>query len=286
MALSASNSGTPATVTAYEKASGRRLDIVHTYHRWYETFPTPSERALANSGHLLLLNWEPTDSQGHPMSWIAIARGANDAQIDALAQRLRSLPEVALSFSHEPELNFGAHGAASDFVAAYRHVHDRLTADGATAISWVWDVMGLTDPVWLARYPSLWPGDRYVDWVAWDPYNWASCRDQPWRSFAQTVTPFYDWLTAAGHSNKPFMLAEYGTVERVGHRGAKANWFAQVPSELAKLPNLKALVYFDVGAPPANCDWQLATSPAALNAFLALARSAPFIAAAAEDPTA
>lgn len=266
-------STSPASVAAQESASGRPLDIVHTYHRWFDQFPTPNELALATSGHLLFINWEPTNARGAPMSWAAIAAGQQDAVIDAAAQRLQGLPSVLLSFSHEPENDFGEHGSVADFVAAFRHVHDRMRADGATNVKWVWDVEGLTNPVWLRTYRALYPGASYVDWIAWDPYNWAGCRGQAWQSFAQITRPFYSWLLAHGFGDKPFMLGEFGTVERAGAPSAKAAWIAAIPGALATMPNLRAVVYFDVGAPPANCDWQLSTSGAAQQAFDQLAMS-------------
>ncbi len=286
MAQNVTNTQLPAAVADQESADGRRLDIVHTYHRWYDTFPTAAERSLADSGHLMFFNWEPTDTAGKPMAWAALAAGVHDADIDALAARLKSMPAVLLSFSHEPELDFGTHGSTADFVAAFRHVHDRLVADGASNVRYVWDLEGLTDPVWLGRYASLWPGSSYVDWVAWDPYNWASCRPgRSWQSFSEAVSPFYNWLVGHGYGSKPFMLAEYGSVEQSGDPNGKASWFDGIPAALKTLPNLRALVYFDVPAPPANCDWQITTSAAATEAFRSLATSAPFRTAATQDPT-
>jgi hypothetical protein len=287
MAKNVANAQLPATVTAQETADGRRLDIVHTYHRWYDNFPSAAERGLADDGHLLLLNWEPTDTAGRPMAWAAIAQGVHDNEINALAAKLKTMPTVLLSFSHEPEYGYGSHGKPADFVAAFRHVVDRLRADGASNVRFVWDVEGLTDPVWLARYASLWPGTNYVDWVAWDPYNWANCRipARSWKSFSQTVTPFYNWLISHGYGDKPFMLAEYGTVEKTGDPAGKASWFGGIPTALASLPNLRALVYFDFPAPPANCNWQITTSTVASNAFRELATSAPFRSTATLNPT-
>ena len=37
----------------------------------------------------------------------------------------------------------------------------------------------------------MWPGTGYVDWIAWDPYNFAGCRGRPWQNFTATVNPFY-----------------------------------------------------------------------------------------------
>ena len=222
MAQNVANVQLPAAVAVQEAVDGRRLDIVHTYHRWYDKFPTTAERSLAADGHLLLMNWEPTDTAGNAMPWAAIADGEHDNDIDALAAKLKSMPTVLLSFSHEPEHDYGSHGSPADFVAAFRHVHDRLIADGATNVRFVWDVEGLTDPVWLARYASLWPGASYVDWVAWDPYNWASCRTgRAWQSFRQTVTPFYDWLTSQGMAQSRSCWPSTGASKRPATRTAR-----------------------------------------------------------------
>jgi beta-mannanase len=130
----------------------------------------------------------------------------------------------------------------------------------------------------------MWPGNSYVDWVAWDPYNFASCGKKPWHNFDQTVRPFYDWLEANSFGAKPFMLAEYGTIEGSDTQHGKASWLNGVASALQSLPNLHALVYFDLPAPPANCNWQISTSPAATRAFGVLARSAPFQQSATQSP--
>jgi hypothetical protein len=275
-ALAVNDAALPNAVVGLQSSTGRRLDVVHTYHRWDDQFPTTAEQSLITSGHELMFNWEPVNRNGDYLSWASIAAGKANAVIDAEAHRLAGLPTVLVSFSHEPEQNFHQHGTAAEFAAAFRYVHDRVQADGATNVSWVWDLQGLSDPVWLDRYTTMWPGNQYVDWIAWDPYNWGDCRGRSWATFAQTVTPFYNWLEAHGFGDKPFMLAEYGSVEKPGDANAKAAWYAGIPAALTKLPNLRALIYFNLPAPPANCNWQITTSAAATKAFGRLADSSVF----------
>jgi hypothetical protein len=66
------------------------------------------------------------------------------------------------------------------------------------------------------------------------------------------------------------------TVEKTGDPGGKAAWLASIPAALKHLPNLRALVYFDLSAPAANCDWSVDTSAESLAAFRALARNDAF----------
>jgi hypothetical protein len=276
-ALPATDSHLVSAVAAQEASTDRRLDIVHTYHRWQDNFPTSAEAQLAAAGHLLFLNWEPRDPNGQSIRWADIAAGGQDDTIDRTMQRLADVRRpVLVSFSHEPEQDYSRHGTAEDFRAAFRHVVDRARAVGAKNVLWVWNVMGLSDPTWLSRYQRMWPGDSYVDWVAWDPYNFASCRGRPWKSFVQTVRPFYDWLTSHGLGHKPFMLAEYGTIEDPTSPDGKAHWLADIPAALAAMPKLRALVYFDLPAPPANCDWRSDTSASSSAAFHVLATNHAF----------
>jgi hypothetical protein len=284
-ALNTNDAHLKATVTATESRTDRRLDIVHTYHRWDDPFPTSSERSLIGSGHLLFANWEPVQRDDTAMSWGDIAAGRADQVIRSEAVRLAAVGRpILVSFSHEPELDYRSHGSISDYAAAFRHVVTVVRSAGATQVRWVWDLMGLSDPVWQQRYPSMWPGSAYVDWIAWDPYNWASCRGRTWLDFTATVQPFYRWISQqAFAAGKPLMLAEYGTIEGSGPNG-KAGWLAGVPAALQQMPRLRALVYFNLPAPPANCDWLVTTSPSATAAFAALARNGEFRWPASQSP--
>jgi hypothetical protein len=256
----------------------RTLDIVHTYHRWLQAFPTPEETAMARNGHLLLINWQPTDPTGHPIPWSAIANGSQDAVIHTEALRLAALDlPVMLSFSHEPEADLSTEGTALDFAAAFRHVHDVVEGAGASNVVWVWDVEGIATAHWERMYRELWPGSAFVDWIAWDPYNFAACKQRPWRSFQNLVSPFYHWIESQPFGHHPLMLAELGTVGAPTGRDTKQAWFEGIPHSLARLPAIKGLVYFDYPSPPASCDWTSNSVPAAESAFATLAHNGTFV---------
>jgi hypothetical protein len=201
-----------------------------------------------------------------------VANGSQDAAIDALAGRLRSFgSQLMISFEEEPEVRFHTNPTAyslASFVAAYKHLHDRLVADGVTNVVWVWNVSGYSgnQPI----YPKLYPGDSYVDWIAWDPFNWYNCpvnTTHTWTSFASIVQPFYNWVLrghlSPGSAAKPLMLAEYGTVEHHA-TPSKGQWFTDEVASLANLPALKAVVYFDENK---DCNWPITTSSASITGF-------------------
>jgi len=273
-------------VSAAQASTQRRLDIVHTYHRWDDAFPTAEETTLARRGHLLLIGWKPVTLSGSLVTWSSIAAGQQDLVIEAEAAHLAALRvPVFLSFSYEPEKLVGTAGTAAEFAAAYRHVHDVMVRAGATNIRWVWTVMGLDSAHWHQAYQQLWPGSGYVDWIAWDPYNWSSCRGEPSVSFSGMVGPFYRWVTSQHFGRLPLMLAEYGTTETAADGTADAAWYSGESDALSAFPRLDALVYFNLPSPPASCDWLSTASPSSAQAFASLARGPAFRSTASLDPT-
>ena len=267
------SSNTGFTVDQREAQIGRKYAIVRRYHGWGEAFPSSQEVTWAQGGRILFFALESRVYGGGVVPWAQIASGAQDATIDAMAARVKALGRpVLMDFMHEPEewgpvsSNQGYMGTAAEFVAAYRHVVQRFRGDGASNVSWVWTTMGYSG--YQSAYPSLYPGDDVVDWIGWDPYNWYSCHNSAWKSFAEKVSGFYSWLQANGHANKPFMLSEYGSRENDLDPLAKGQWFRDALSSLkaGSFPNLKALVYFDSNA-TGECDWRTDSTLTALNGY-------------------
>ncbi|HEY6709098.1 MAG TPA: DNRLRE domain-containing protein [Actinomycetota bacterium] len=272
----------PGDVEAREAVYGRRVDILHRYHDWDDIWPTSEEQAYAAGGRILFEGWENRVFGGTTSCWADIAGGTFDAAIDAQAQRLAAFGDrLFVGFMHEPEDNAGPcqpgavddakadMGSAEDFRAAFRHVVERIRPVAPNVV-WVFSVMG-HDP---AASWAFYPGDDVVDWVAWDPYNWANCagrtRDS-WRGFAQVAQGMYAHLDAVGNT-KPWMLGEYGSHDDPA-LGSKAQWLRDVPSALrTTLPKLKAVVYFDRLATPVPgdpCAWLADSSPEARAGFAA-----------------
>jgi beta-mannanase len=265
--------GSSGVTDGLESQLGRRFDISHTYHDWDDAFPNAAEAARASKGTTLLINWTPRFfGSSRIMPWGNIANGSQDAQIDATAARVKAFGRrLFLAFHTEPEPQVGKYGSAADFVAAWRHIHDRFAARGVANVVWVWNVTGSSN--WFSLYTGgLYPGAAYVDWIGWDPYNWYTCHNNGWLSFGDKVTPTYNWFRQNGFGNKPFMLAEYGTRDMPGNPGAKADWFRGIVPALKKLPNLKAVVYFNNGTANPGCDWRIDTTAEAQAAFAAVGK--------------
>jgi hypothetical protein len=268
-------------VEARELVYGRQVDVLHRYHDWDDVWPTSAEQAYAAQGRFLYTNWISRIFGGTTMCWADVAGGAHDAAIDAQAQRLADFGQrLFVGFLHEPEDNVGPcqpgavndpfadMGSAEEFKAAYRHIVERVRPIAPNVV-WVFGAMG-HDP---ASSWTFYPGDDVIDWVAWDPYNWANCagRNAGWRSFQQTAQAMYDYLDAVGNT-KPRMIGEFGSHDDPA-LGSKEQWFGELPAVLrTAMPKIKAVLYFDQGDtrfPNDPCNWLVDSSPQAQAGFAA-----------------
>jgi hypothetical protein len=273
----------------FDSQQGRSSNLLHYYHVGSATFPTALEISRSHDNgqnRVLLENWKPELGR----SWAQVAAGdpVVDAEIDHEASYLQSnyTSPFFLAIHHEPENEViptnGSGFTASDYAAMYRHVVNRLRADGVRNAVFVVDYMGA--PKWGEQswFNDLYPGDDVVDWIAEDPYSVGS--GGVWRSdFAGTVNRtdgsswpgFYTWATTA-HPGKPIMLAEWGVTEDLSNPAAKATFFTTMAAQSQQFPDIKAFVYWSApGSRPATATL-IDSDPAALSAFRLLAASAQF----------
>jgi beta-mannanase len=240
----------------WEKRTGRTATIFHAYHKGAEVFPTNAEIAMARDAthpRVLLLNWKIE----YGSTWAKVASGDLDKRIDAFAARVKStFPEkFFLVLNHEPEDDVvptaGSGMTARDFAASYRHTILRLRAKGLSNIVNVVAYMG--NEKWMSQswWKDLYPGDDVVDWMGLDSYVSAEKNYYHYGMFADLLDrkgtsgpAFYDWAVSK-HPSKPMMVAEWGAYHRVGHVVDKSAQFNSVLPELAKRPQIKAIVYFD-----------------------------------------
>jgi hypothetical protein len=183
-----------------------------------------------------------------------------------------------MAFHAEPEDEVGVYGTAADYARAWRHIDSRFRAMGARkSVIFVWDMTGYMTRV--PQWNTLYPGDRVVDWLAWDPYgktpsNPPAAPVVPFSSaFGQAngsrpddtgSTRFYKWADGAGATapgtdkfyvkpgshRKPLMVAEFGLCWASSTLGQAEQWYARAGTMIGRgrYRRVKAFVYFDVDA--------------------------------------
>ena len=286
-----------SAVDAFAAQIGRMPAFVVWYMPWEGTeFGDDQTSYLEEAdrrGVTPLITWQPGDSsiEGiiQPEYQLRnITRGDFDAYIDGWAAGLAQFGKpVYLRFAHEMNGNWYPWGAfvngnfPSDFVDAWRYVHDRFAAAGATNVRWVWSPnAGAPTPM-----EDLFPGDDYVDWVALDGLNWGAGVEFPgcdcfssWDTFEELFDAPYRTLLSL--TTKPIMIAETGSSERGGD---KAEWiFDTFQRQLPfRYPEVRAIAWFNqlieptVVDPDGNTvrvevelDYRIDSSTAALDAFV------------------
>lgn len=211
--------------------------------------------------------------------------------IKGLTKGLCPTNRIMLSKDHEMEdMNEGggdgktngdavnkSSGTPAEFRSAWQHMRARADALGVENILWFMDGAAgvgrwgeeLTD----TGSNGFYPGHRYVDFVAWDPYNAAGIREAKWRHFNDgpdgMLNKFgqMDWwrrnfkvggkatqaaVTGSEGVYKPAMLAEFGTVDSwtsgTGTQFTAAGW-AQGMVDFQGDPRnqgiLRWLIYFN-----------------------------------------
>ncbi|MGA8113876.1 MAG: glycosyl hydrolase, partial [Actinocatenispora sp.] len=261
-------------LASLEQRLGRRVDLVSRYYGWGQLPPDGTDTAWRDQHHLLLIDLRARDfSTNRYVTWRSIARGDHDRYLRTVASRLRDFRSpVFFSFNQEPEQELehgtGQAGGPKDFAAAYRHIHDVVTGAGAHNVRWVWWVMGYLGHVdW---YPDLYPGDRYVDWVSYDPYDFNACHQAGYESAAQSVLPFVRWLGRTGlGAGKPVMLSEFGS-----HGAHRGDWYRDLGRVVKRTPRIRAVVSFDSNS--GGCDTRVTASADNWRGFRSIADDAYF----------
>jgi len=218
-----------------EASLGHHAAIVHWYASWTEGWDYDGDLTaqVLRSGRTPMITWEAWD---RPLK--AVAAGQYDAYIDSWARGMaanRPNP-IYLRVFHEfndpldPSIGSGypwgiGGGTANqpaDLVAAWRHLHDRFAAAGATNARFVWSPDGVNLDV--GRLRAAYPGDAYVDFAGWDTYGYDTA---------------FDYQTLRNVTQKPFVLPEVGSTD--------PGWVQDLAAKLGsgQYGGIQAVVWFD-----------------------------------------
>jgi hypothetical protein len=245
-----------ANALTLEAEIGRKLAMNMHYLQWTDSFPSGAEDADSAAGRLPIDSWncQLTDAQ--------IAAGQGDPLITTRALAIKNfghpvflrylwdmnLPASTLGRSSclSPSTD-NANGtfSATQFIAAWQHIHAIFAQQNVTNVIWVWSVSSAG-----GNPAPYYPGDAYVDWVGVDAY------DATGAGFAPTIAPIYA-LTVGYH--KPIVIAETGESPTL-----QPAFFAAAGSTLpTQFPAVNGLIYYD--AVFAGANWLL--SAGGLSAF-------------------
>lgn len=270
----------PTALTQVQNTINKKMAIAHFYTGW-ENLGRDSLRtqldAVSNNGWRPMVSANPyftADCQQNGKTiYKAIADGNCDELVKKVGRNLKAYGRpILLRFAWE--MNIESMGWSiqktgsnpTDFVSAWRRVHDITRNEGATNILWVFSPNIIT-PTSIA-YNSLYPGDAYVDWVGLDGYNWGNTQSwSKWENFSQVFSQSYNALVSIAPS-KPLMLAEVNTTDAGGD---KALWYkdmlqTQIPYNF---PAIKAVIFYNEDrSGTEHVNWLINSSQLALQSFI------------------
>lgn len=251
-----SSGGMPAVETSI----GRTFALDAHYYAWVSLFPSYGEQADYANGRLAVDAWNCGVSDA------SVAAGAADPLLTTRAQAIKSFgrpvfvrffPDANLPASQtkttacvDPATD-GSAGtfSASEYVAAYRHVHQVFAQQGVTNVIWVWSYSSTgSDP------SGYYPGSDVVDWIGIDMYDG---QGSPIATLLSGAYPF------AAQYGKPIMISETGAPGT----DQAAYFQSMTQATLTPYPLIEALIYYD--GQKYGTNWSLSSD--GLTALTALA---------------
>jgi len=249
-------------ITADNRQLNIHAGIVNLFQPWAAT-----STKRTNIG-----NWLTWVRQGGaaPMLTLQPAKDASLRSINAGTYdgQLRAWARVFRAWQHPmfirlfPEMNQKSHSyspgygsnTATQFRAAWRHVVTVFRNAGANNVAFVWcpyRVYSTATPL-----SSVWPGANYVNWVAFDAYNYHDASHAfawPYALFAPTVKAI-----RALAPRKPLLIAEAGA----NTDSQKPTWVSRSVTAARSL-GARAMLWFNEVA---EHNWRLDSSSSVLGA--------------------
>jgi hypothetical protein len=236
-------------IASFEAAAGKQLAVINWYVAWPDAFPAADADTVAAHGSVPLITWEP--SLTHPLGTLeAIAAGSYESYVRTFLQAAKSWGRpLFLRFAHEMNGNWypwdGAHnGGPAAYKKAWLYIYNVKASLEADNVNLVWcpNASDLPAEAWN-RLTEYYPGDRYVDWIGLDGYNWGESANTSWESFDAVFGAAYRSLTLL--TTKPLMIGEFACA--TGEGRDKAAWidaaFGALPTNY---PRVKLACWFNI----------------------------------------
>ncbi|MBN2124762.1 MAG: endoglucanase [Deltaproteobacteria bacterium] len=276
--------GHPITVPILEQVerdTGLVPHVVVFFLQWpaspgEKAFPAKSIEAIWARGAVPCITWEPMyyeNGREITISREKITGGAYDAYIrDFAGEAARWGRPLMIRFAHEMNISRYHWGTEPEafgpqspeiYRAMHRHLVTLFREAGADNVLWVFCPNAESVPntsydpaAGWNRIENYYPGDRYVDILGMDGYNWGTTRTPEthgwrshWKSFEEIFTPIYRELKALS-PHKPLFVFETASASQGGD---KPSWIIRALETLA-MWEVQGVVWFQAEK---EFDWRI-----------------------------
>ena len=168
---------------------GKKPAWVLSFLDWGKFPDAKAVNDVYGAGGAWIVTWEPWDAvRKKGIDYDALIDGKDDAYLRNFASRLRAIGKpVFLRFAHEMNGNWypwsGEKIGWAKYQRLFRHVWEVFKAEGVSNVRWVFSINAENVPKGNT-YSLCYPGNRYVDYIGLDGYNWGTTQPwSRWRSF-------------------------------------------------------------------------------------------------------
>lgn len=203
------------------------VTVATYYVQWNGSFPSHLNSLCQQHNATLFLEMEPWFTTTTWPSFTGITSGASDSYLASIGSAIAAGGrDVWVTYAHEmngswyPWGNGGPQGITpSQWVASWKHVHDKVNATAGGHAKWVWapnnNDVGSVKPYW--------PGGAYVDIAAYDGYLQNS--SQTFSNFQSSTVNEIKQLLAGEGITRPIWNSECGINPKDGTQPARVTQF-------------------------------------------------------------
>ena len=260
-----------------QKEMGIKPDIIVFFLMWpnkeknINSFNlTHSLDAIDQFGAISCISWEPMYLQNSKEVTILkedIANGKYDEYLDEFIFQVKAFKNpVIIRFAHEMNLSRYHWGVVKDnyndkapdiYIKMFRYIVDYFKKNKVKNALFAFcpNVDSVPNASWN-KIKNYYPGDKYVDILGLDGYNWGACASEKnlgwvssWRSFNETFQNPTNELRDLSML-KPIIVFETATAKKGGN---KTTWLENAIKEAKKL-DITALCWFQVNK---ECEWKI-----------------------------
>jgi hypothetical protein len=242
------------SIDRFQKEYGKKPFGVLTFLDWGKYPDEGVIRDVSARDCMLMVTWEPwIAATKEGIDYDAVLAGKEDGYIRDFALRMKSIGKaVFLRFAHEMNGDWypwsGARIGGAKYRRLFRHVRRIFDEAGAGNVRWVFSINAENVPQGN-DFALCYPGDRYVDYIGLDGYNWGATQAwSRWRSFKDIFSGIY--RDVVRRYKKPVILSEFSSTS-VG--GDKALWIGEALEEIKYMPAVKGFILFNVDK---ETDWR------------------------------
>lgn len=240
-------------IRQFQSDFGKKPYLVMVFVDWGNFVNDEIVTDIYSMGCILLVTWEPWHAiSKEGVDYDAILSGGMDPYIRNFAGELKRINKpVFLRFAHEMNGDWYPWSAlrmgAEKYIAVYRYIRDIFDDIHADNVRWVFSINSEDVPK-ENNYMDCYPGDKYVDFIGLDGYNWGNTKPwSKWMSFKEIFKKSYDEIMV--RFKKPIIISEFSSTSGGGN---KSIWIRKAMSDIKTMRNIKAFILFNVDK---ETDW-------------------------------